>query len=211
MEKIRVFLNVLWLALYIILQCKYNKIKTDSSFARSWPVPYQRRQAGYCNCFQSENRSMSPRLGDILLFRRTNNVLTNLLCSVSLHWKQVYLCFFVFKMYSVACYEGESRTYDLPGSHRKCEKPKMDKLFSLVNKEKFVTFFQFWYPVAVSHFKMDPFFGRKWKFFEPKWTPRVSVSGKREERELVFRIFSVHVTALHTNRISMHWSEILLT
>ena len=69
--------------------------------------------------------------------------------------------FFVFKMYSVACYETESRTYDLPGSHGKCEKPKMDKLFSLVNKEKFVTFFQFWYPVAASHFKMDPFFGRK--------------------------------------------------
>ena len=39
-------------------------------------------------------------------------------------------------MYSMACYESESRTCGLPGSHRKCEKPKMDLAQTFLSIEK---------------------------------------------------------------------------
>ena len=57
---------------------------------------------------------------------KPNMVVTFKQASVSLHSKQVYLYFFVLKMYWMACYESESTTCDFPGSHRKCEKPKME-------------------------------------------------------------------------------------
>lgn len=69
--------------------------------------------------------------------------------SVSLHSKPAYLYFFVFKMYSVACYESESRTQLVIGIYPevtgsvKSRKWNSHKLFSLPIKEKFVTFFSF--------------------------------------------------------------------
>ena len=74
-------------------------------------------------------------------------------------------------------------------------------------KRQFVTFFQFWYLVAVSHFKMDPFFGRNWKFSNHHGRHAFRFLGS--ERGVVFRW--VQVTALTHEQNFMYWSEILLT
>lgn len=75
--------------------------------------------------------------------------------------------FFAFKMDLIACYESESRGVvvypEVTGSERN-RKWKAHKIFLQGKEEKFVTFFQFSYLVAVFHFKMNKFFGRNRKF-----------------------------------------------